>query len=176
MTKLISSLAFLFLLVACASTQEHGAEPVAFLSSDDLKAGAAIPAEVRFLSSGQPDELVLRALADEGFALVVDFRRESEDRGIDERETVEQLGMAYANVPVSVPDGVNFDNAARLNQLVAENEGRVFLHCGSGNRAAAIFALREKLLGASNEKALATGKAAGLTRLESTVRERLAEE
>ncbi len=176
MTKLILSLAPLFLLLACASTEERVADSVAFVSLADLREGAAIPSAPRFVSSGQPDEAVLEALAGEGFTLVVDFRRESEDRGIDEQEIVERLGMTYVNVPVSVPDGVDFDNAARLDQLVTDSDGRVFLHCGSGNRAAAMFALREKLLGASNEQALAAGKAAGLTRLEDTVRERLAEE
>lgn len=176
MARLISSLAFLFLLLACASTQVDGIDFVVFVSSADLKEGAAIPTERRFLSSGQPDEAVLGALAAEGFTLVVDFRRESEDRGIDEEEAVKRLGMVYANVPIGVPDGISLDNAARLNQLIEENDGRVFLHCGSGNRAGAMFALRESLLGASDEDALAAGKAAGLTRLEDTVRQRLNEQ
>ena len=114
--------------------------------------------------------------SEEGFTLVVDFRRESEDRGIDEQETVERLGMTYANVPVGVPDGISLDNAAEFNRLIEQHEGRVFLHCGSGGRAGAMFALRESLLGASDEEAVAAGKAAGLTRLEDTVRERLDEE
>ncbi len=176
MTRLISSQAILFLLLACASTQERGPEAVAFVSSGELKEGAAIPSDTRFVSSGQPDEAVLQALAEEGFTLVVDFRRESEDRGIDEKETVERLGMAYANVPIGVPDGISLDNAAAFNQLIEQHEGRVFLHCGSGNRAGAMFALRESLLGASDEEAVAAGKAAGLTGLEDTVRERLGEE
>lgn len=175
MARLISSLTILCLLLACASTQERGSDAVAFVSSDELKAGAAIPAEPRLLSSGQPDEAVLEAIAAEGFALVIDFRRESEARGIEEQGIVERLGMAYANVPVSVPDGVSFENAAKLDSLIAQSDGRVFLHCSTGNRAAAMLALREKMLGASDEEALAVGKSAGLTRLEDTVRERLNE-
>ncbi len=176
MTKLISFLVSLLLLSACAGTRERGTDSVAFVNAGELKDGAAIPTEPRFVSSGQPDEAVLEALAEEGFTLVVDFRRESEDRGIDEQETVERLGMTYANVPIGGPDGVSLENAARFKQLIEDHEGRVFLHCGSGGRAGAMFALREKLLGASDEEALAAGKAAGLTGLEDTVRERLAEE
>ena len=84
--------------------------------------------------------------------------------------------MAYVSLPVSGPAEVTFDNAAALDQVLADNEGRILLHCSSGNRAAALYTLREKMLGASNDDALATGKAAGLTRLEAVVRERLAEE
>jgi uncharacterized protein (TIGR01244 family) len=176
MTRLISSQAILFLLLACASTQERAPDAVAFVSSGELTEGAAIPPDTRFVSSGQPDAAVLEALAEEGFTLVVDFRREGEDRGIDEKQTVESLGMSYANVPIGVPDGISLDNAAAFNQLIEQHEGRVFLHCGSGERAGAMFALRENLLGASDEDAMAAGKAAGLNRLEDTVRERLAEQ
>lgn len=176
MTRLISSLAFLLLLPACASIHDRGSDSVAFVSSGDLKETAEIPSEARIVSSGQPDLATLEAISAEGFTLVVDFRREAEDRGIDEKDAVERLGMRYVNVPVSVPDGISFDNAAKLEQLIEDNDGRVFLHCGTGNRAAAIVALRESLLGASDDDALAAGRAAGLTRLEETVRERLAEE
>ncbi len=176
MSRLITFLSMLFLCVVSLNGQEQGSESVAYLAAADLKAGAPIPAEPRFLSSGQPDEAALQAIAAAGFTLVVDFRGEDEDRGIDEKEIVESLGMSYVNVPVAVPDGVNFDNAARLNQWIEQNDGRVFLHCGSGNRAGAIFALRESLLGADEEEAVAAGKAAGLMRLENTVRQRLAEE
>ncbi len=81
--------------------------------------------------------------------------------------------MVYATVPIGGPSDVTFDNAAVLIQILDENEGRVFLHCSSGNRVGAIYALREKLLGATNDEAVAMGTAAGLTRFENVVRERL---
>ena len=49
------------------------------------------------------------------------------------------------------------------------------MHCGSGNRAGALLALREKLNGAENGAALEFGREAGLTRLEPVVIERLEE-
>jgi protein tyrosine phosphatase (PTP) superfamily phosphohydrolase (DUF442 family) len=78
-------------------------------------------------------------------------------------------------VPISDASDISFDNAAVLNQILADNDGRILLHCGSANRVGALLALREKLLGASNDDALAVGKATGLTRLEKLVTERLAE-
>jgi hypothetical protein len=48
------------------------------------------------------------------------------------------------------------------------------LHCGSGNRIGALFALMAfHLEGESADRALQVGREAGLTRLEPVVRERL---
>jgi uncharacterized protein (TIGR01244 family) len=163
-------------MAIAANARERGAESIVLMTSDDLKAGTIIPADVRFVSSGQPDEAVLEAIAAAGFSVVVDLRSASEDRGFDEQKEVERLGMVYATVPIGGPSDVTFDNAAVLIQILDENEGRVFLHCSSGNRAGAIYALRKKLLGATNDEAVAAGKAAGLTRLESVVTERIGEE
>ncbi len=173
MKKLMVLLASIVVMAIAANAQERGAESIVLMMSDDLQAGAMIPVDVRFFSSGQPDEAALRSIADAGFTVVVDFRSTNEDRGLDEQKVIEELGMKYATLPISGPSDVTFDNAAALNQILAENEGRVFLHCSSGNRVGAIYALRKKLLGATNDEAVAAGKAAGLTRFENVVRRRL---
>ena len=176
MKKLILLFASFAVVAFAANAQDSGAKSIILMTSDDLQAGTAIPADVRFVSSGQPDAAVLQAIADAGFTAVVDFRSAPEDRGLDEQKVVEELGMVYVTLPVSGPVDATFDNATALDKILAENEGRVFLHCASGNRAAALYALREKLLGATNDEALAVGKVAGLTRLEKTVKERLESE
>ena len=176
MIKLLPALASILVIAVAANAQENSAESIVLMTSDALQAGTIIPADVRFVSSGQPDEEVLETIAEAGFSVVVDFRSVNENRGFDEQKVVEQLGMVYANVPIGSPSDVTFDNAAVLKQILDENEGRVFLHCASGNRVGAIYALREKLLGATNDAAIATGKAAGLTRFESVVKERMGEE
>ena len=127
-------------------------------------------------TSGQPTVESLENLADSGFAAIIDLRRPEEDRGIDEQAAVEGLGMSYVSLPIDGADGVNFENADALNQLLAEIDGPVLVHCGSGNRAGAVLALAEKLNGADNEKALQFGREAGLRGLEPTVRERLENE
>ena len=65
-------------------------------------------------------------------------------------------------------------NAANLDQILSDYDGPVLVHCGSGNRVGALLALRQSLLGADDEDALAYGKSAGLTGLEPVVRARLA--
>ena len=119
--------------------------------------------------SGQPDARSLTALAESGYTAVIDLRGPQENRGIDERSLVEELGMTYFSLPVAGASGVTYENASMIDHLLSEIEGPVLVHCGSGNRVGALLALREKLNGADNEAALAFGRKAGLRGLEPTV-------
>jgi uncharacterized protein (TIGR01244 family) len=126
-------------------------------------------------SAGQPNEVALDVFAVAGYVAVIDLRRPEEDRGIDEARVVDELGMDYVSLPIANRDAVNFDNAKKLDEILAGFDGPVLVHCAAGNRAGAMLALRASLNGASAEAALEHGKEAGLTKLEDTVRERLAE-
>lgn len=126
-----------------------------------------------YLSTGQPDEVVLGHVAKAGFAAVIDLRGVDEDRGLDERGVVESLGMSYVSLPIPSPADATFENAAALEEILAGIDGPVLLHCMSGNRVGSLFALSAKSNGASSEEALALGKAAGLTRWEDAIRDRL---
>lgn len=124
-------------------------------------------------SAGQPTAEQFSAAATEGFKTVIDLRPASEDHGLDEKATVEKLGMRYVTLPVSGAKDISYANAAALDKLLAEADGPILLHCGSGNRAGALLALRAKLKGADDESALALGVASGVTGLQPTVIERL---
>jgi len=126
-------------------------------------------------AAGQPDETGLKELAEDGYAAVIDLRGAGEDRGLDEKSFVENLGMDYVPLPIAGRDAISFENARRLDQILSSYEKPVLVHCGSSNRVGALFALREKLHGADDEEALSFGKSAGMTSLESTVKSRLAE-
>jgi len=175
MKKFILVLITAVVFAAAANAQDHGSDSIVLIQSAELQAGKTIPSDVRFVASGQPDEVMLQAIAAAGFSTVVDMRAADEERGFDEQKAIERLGMEYVLLPIASADDISLDKAAVLDQILAENEGRILLHCGSGNRVGALYALREKSYGASNDEALAVGKAAGMTRLESVVRERLAE-
>ena len=150
---------------------------VVTISIDDMVSGEATLPESGAVSTAQPNATALRVAADAGFVAVIDLRGSSEDRGLDEKAEVEALGMTYLSLPIVGEAAISFDNALALDRLLSDIDGPVLLHCGSGNRVGALFALREKLHGASDEQALETGRAAGLTNpeLETVVVERLAE-
>lgn len=126
-------------------------------------------------AAGQPSVAGLSELAEAGYAAVIDLRTAGEDRGMDEETTVEELGMDYISLPIAGRDDINFDNAKKLDRFLSKYQGPVLVHCGTGNRVGALLALREKLYGAGDEEALAFGKAAGMTSLESTAKTRLAD-
>ena len=173
MTKKLMTAALALLVLVTAA---YADEPVVAVSADEIRANAAVLEGHEYVSTGQPDQEILKMAGDAGYAAVVDLRTDSEDRGLDEAAAVEALHMRYVRLPIAGADDVTFENAARLDEILAGIDGPVLLHCASGNRVGALFALRASRAGASDEEALEVGKAAGLTRLEATVRERLAGE
>jgi uncharacterized protein (TIGR01244 family) len=124
--------------------------------------------------AGQPDAAALRVFAENGYAAVIDLRTADEDRGLDEPAVVEGLGMKYVAMPIG-HDGITFEKAVALDKLLAEFDEPVLLHCGSSNRVGALLALRASLNGATDAEALEIGKRAGLSSLESSVRQTLGE-
>ena len=123
-------------------------------------------------SCGQPSREQLQQLRDAGVRTVVSLRGEGEC-DFDERAAVEDLGMAFHQVPVDGPKDITEHNARRLSQIMADESGRpILIHCGSGNRVGALYALKAfHCDGREPEDAVARGRSAGLTQLEPLVRQ-----
>lgn len=162
------------LLAACASAPPPTPSVTAIPSAELRRDLSQLPAS-GYLVTGQPDAATLQAIAAAGYTAVVDLRTPGESRGFDEAATARELGLSYHSVPVAGPDDVSWDRAAELDGILAGLTGPVLLHCASGNRVGALFALRAKAAGASTDEALAAGRAAGLRSLEPVVRSRLGE-
>ena len=120
-------------------------------------------------TAGQPDEAGFKVFADNGYAAVIDLRTVGEDRGLEESAVVESLGMDYINLPIG-RDGITYANAKVLRDAIASYDEPVLVHCGSSNRVGALFALQAFSETGNVEVALEAGRAAGLTRMEDTVR------
>lgn len=126
-------------------------------------------------TSGQPDRSALTELAKDGYVAVIDLRTPQEDRGLNEREAVEELGMTYISLPIDGPEGISYENASTLDAILRETGQPVLIHCSTGNRAGALLSLRQRLLGAGAGEALQIGVKAGMSTLRSTVEARLSE-
>ena len=170
MKKLIA-IALSVLFLGCVSVAD---EKVIAVSVEDLQANPGVLNDQRYISTGQPDAALLSAAKDAGYVAVIDLRTAGEERGMDEADVVESLGMSYHLIEVAGAGGVTFENATELDGVMAGIDGPVLLHCRTGNRVGALLALRASMNGASDEEALATGKASGLTSLEGAVAEQLA--
>jgi uncharacterized protein (TIGR01244 family) len=125
-------------------------------------------------AAGQPSAAALSAAAAAGYKSVIDLRALTEDRGFDEKATVEGLGMSYVSLPVDGAAGVSFANADALDKLLADLPKPVLLHCASSNRVGALLALRAKAGGADTDAALELGVANGLGSLKGAVETKLA--
>ena len=127
------------------------------------------------LIGGQPDEAALRAAAEAGVRVVVNLRTDEEPVDYDEAALVNELGMRYVRLPISGPADLTPENARAFGAILDEiGDQPALLHCASGNRVGALYALHAGTeLGMDADAAIELGKAHGLTRLEDAVRERL---
>ena len=173
MMKRLAALLLLVLGTACSVADEQ--EPGA---ASTLKADLDAVVELRQVkpvdgvtTAGQPDAEALKVFAEAGYVAVIDIRTAGEDRGIDEAAVVQGLGMDYLQLPVGGRDGITFENAEKLEQLIGLYDEPVLVHCGSANRVGALFALNVYRETGDVNKALEAGRAAGLTGLEGVVRD-----
>lgn len=126
------------------------------------------------LTGGQPAAASWRDLRSAGVTRVINLRSASELGNRDEAAEVQASGMDFVQIDVAGPDDLTADNARMLWQSLQPSSGTVLVHCASGNRAGALLAIAAQEAGAmSAQDALEFGKAAGLTKLEPAVRERL---
>jgi uncharacterized protein (TIGR01244 family) len=121
--------------------------------------------------SAQPSVEALEKLGAAGVRTVIDLRPDAETPDLDEKSVVEKTGVAYRSLPIAGKGGLTKENVAAFDKLLQEaGNGKVLMHCASGNRVGAMMALRARWLqGRNAEESLAIGKAAGLTGLAADV-------
>lgn len=108
-----------------------------------------------------------------GFKLIIDLRRPEEDGVAEEQAKAAELGLAYLNLPLAA-DETAWDQVRAVETALADAANYpVLLHCGSANRAGAVWALYRYKQGVSAVTALEEGLATGLTSREKQVRELL---
>lgn len=107
----------------------------------------------------------------EGITHVIDMLPRHEHGEYDEAAHAEELGLFYVHLPIQGGNDLNKTNAEALDRLLKDvGDTPVLVHCMSGNRVGALFALRAHWLqGQSVAEALATGRRYGLTKMEPLV-------
>jgi len=123
------------------------------------------------LTGGQPTPEVLAAAAEAGYQTIVSLRPDGEIDW-DEAAEVERLGMNFVSLPIAGVSDMGREAVGELEALLSDSEQKpVMIHCGSGNRVGALFAVKAfHLEGLDLEEALAVGRTAGLTQMEGAVR------
>ncbi len=123
------------------------------------------------ISFGQPNQSEVDAFVEDGVTLVVDLRGPNENRGYDEQTYLNSINTAYYSLPVIDEGDINFDNARLLQTLINDADGKVLVHCGSGNRVGALMSLIGNLEGMDKQEAIEFGIQNRLGGLINTVNE-----
>lgn len=123
----------------------------------------------QLIVSGQPWGDELQSLAKQGVKTVINLRSDYEMEDYNEQKVVQAAGMKYIHLPISGANDVNAENAAKLSELIGQQDGIVLVHCSSSNRVGALLALAKMQQGESLENALFYGKQAGLSNLKQRV-------
>jgi len=158
---------------ATSTAAEESAVVESLRPEDLLTNGLAPFAGEAILVGGQPTPGQLERARDLGYKTVINLRQPEEKDNTDP-ELVRYLEMTYVSLPIGGPADITQEKARALADALEATESPVLVHCASGNRVGGLFAMKAFYVdGMSPEEALAVGKAAGMTRLEPTVREKL---
>lgn len=128
--------------------------------------------EPGLLTGGQPSRACLEAARAAGYRTVVNLRPAGEFKDFDESRVARELGFDYVAIPVAGVTDLDAEAVTALDAVLADPLRRpALIHCGSGNRVGALFAVhacRKRGLGV--DEALVLGEKAGLTKLREAVR------
>lgn len=110
---------------------------------------------------GQPSPDALGRLREMGFRTVINLRTEREG-ALDEEKVVRDQGLEYVWVPVT-PGTFGMEDVEAVERILDDPAaGPVLLHCASGNRVAAVWAVIRARDGRTRQEAEEDGRAAGL--------------
>lgn len=167
-----TQLAVFVLLGLIVSACATASDTLRWPDIDDAKTPSA-----NRMISGQPTPAELVAAERGGVRHIVNARDIGEFDAWDEGDLVDSLGMAYHRVPIGSPADLDREAVNAFDRILAEiGDEPALLHCASGNRIGALYALRAGWIqGEDPETAIAIGTAHGLTGLEAAVREKLTE-
>lgn len=123
------------------------------------------------LTGGRVDANALLAAKEAGVSRVIDLLPEHERGGFDESAACAAIGLAYVNLPIVGAADLCREKVAEFDRLLAQaTQQTVLVHCASGNRVGALFALRAAWLqGLPLPRAMQIGRNHGLTKLEPVV-------
>jgi len=129
----------------------------------------AIAVEGIGVLGGQPSKKAFVSLAAEGYKSIINLR--AEPTPFNEKTLSAEIGVAYHHLPIAEAAGINKKNAETLYELLQdENNLPAIVHCASGNRVGALFALfGSEHYGLAPEAAVKFGEATGMTRLKPVV-------
>lgn len=153
------------LVVLLASGQQGGERlrQIEQALKDDIPRVLCVSEDV--VLGAQPSDEAFSKLAEQGFRAVLNLRTAAEGADLKrEAELVQRAGMRYISIPIAsnAPDPSKVEDFIRA--VKDESNHPMLIHCGSANRASALWMIYRVLeQGWTEERALEEAKEAGLT-------------
>lgn len=113
-------------------------------------------------SGGQPSGEGLARLKELGFRTVINLRTADENGFVDEKAVLEGQGLRYVHVPLTAATLSDADVRAVRAVLDDAAAGPVLIHCASGNRVGAVWAVIQGQQGKTLDEAEAEGRRLGM--------------
>ena len=110
--------------------------------------------------SGMISDGGVQALSATGFKTVIDLRTKNEGTA-EEKGLVDSVGITYVNIPTTVA-GITKEQVAQFAKVFESAQTPVLIHCGSGNRASAMWASYRITKGTDPEVAIEEARKSGL--------------
>ncbi len=94
-------------------------------------------------TSGQPTEAQLRAVAAEGFNVVINLALHNDPRYSlpDEAGLVDSLGLTYVHIPVQFGAPTEADLLAFFDAMEANRDRKMLVHCAANKRVTVFLGL-----------------------------------
>jgi protein tyrosine phosphatase (PTP) superfamily phosphohydrolase (DUF442 family) len=94
-------------------------------------------------TSGQPSEAQIRALAGEGFNVIINLGLHDDPRYSlkEEKSLVEGLGMVYVHIPVQFDAPRKDDLLAFFQTMEMHKDKKIHIHCAANKRVTAFLGL-----------------------------------
>lgn len=141
MRRIISAVAFSFLVNLSAANLFAGEVPVNLDAEKLTEIPNAVLLSDKLAAGGTPTAKGLGQAAEQGIRTVIDVRDPKEGTA-QEKDFAEAVGLKYVNIPVTL-DGFSPAQAEQLNAVLKDPAtGPALLHCATGQRALAIWALQ----------------------------------
>ncbi len=124
------------------------------------------------LAGGQPTPEQLEQARERGFRTVISMQPMNEPGVRELDRAADELGLTYIALPVRGASDLTRENAEAFAEALEDAEPDVMVHCASGNRVGAMYALKAYYVdGEDADAALDTGLESGMTQLEGDVRQ-----
>ncbi len=140
------------------------------ISADSLEMRNASQFNQHTIVGGQPSVDDLNKLKKSGVKRIINLRGLNEFDGFNEEKQANLHGINYVAFPINGGKDVTKEAAIKFSELLGESNETTLVHCASGNRVGALYALKAYFVdNKTKAEALSIGKKAGLTRLSSKV-------